>query len=328
MPQFVIYKYDFKIGEKTLLSADTHENVLDKAQTHFGKLFDGKQLNLYKMAKNNTESELYKNDIFCTRNGVTLMTVCNRKEVSIWKDYKELKESSFPFCHVIIDNRDGVCQIAIEQASAFERNPDKVRDILQESIQRVLTELGIVFEIRPKMKVKKFWEMVEEQRTMKNDVVKQVLFEFPNPDRQKGIDASREMSDKLKVLSSIATCLGATKGSLKYEDSSGRGLQIEQTSEDLSQMVELCCNNAYNISVHFRDMGVYRYGDLVRAVYAIDEKTLADFTGGQTTIGEDAENGSFALCDRMEDIRNLTKDFTDEQEFKPRRKRKNKRQIQ
>lgn len=325
MPQFVIYKYDFKLGEKTLLSADTNESALDKAQTHFGKLFDGKQLNLYKMEKNNTESELYKNDIFCTRNGVTLMTVCNRKEVSIWKDYKELKESSYPFCHVIIDNRDGVCQMAIEQASAFERDPDKVRDILQESIQRVLTELGIVFEIRPKLKVKKFWEMVEEQRTVKKDVVKQVTFEFPNPDRQKGLDTSVAMTDRLRFLSSLAESLGAAKGTLRYDDASERGLQIERTSEDLAQMVSLCCNNAYNIMVKFKNMGVYRYGDLVRAVYDISEKELADFTGGQMTLGEDAENSSYALCDKMEAIRNLTKDFNDEQEFKPRRKGKNKR---
>jgi hypothetical protein len=129
------------------------------------------------------------------------MTVCKKKDVTIWKDYKELKESSYPFCHVVIDNREGVCQMAIEQASAFDGNPDKVRDILQESIQRELTEMGIKFEIRPKMKVKNFWEMVEEQRSVKKDVIKKVVFEFPNPDKVKGVDATPNMSERLRIRS-------------------------------------------------------------------------------------------------------------------------------
>ena len=325
MPNFIIYKYDFKEGEKTLLSPESGKTALEEAQTHFAKLLKGKQMNLYQMEKNNTESTIYKNDIFCTRNGISLMTVCREREVSIWKDYKELIESSFPFCHVIIDNRDGVCQMAIEQAKAFKSDTDKVRDILQESIQRELTELGIKFEIRPKMKVKKFWEMVEEQRTVKKDVIRKVEFEFPHPDKVKGMDASSNMSDRLKILTSIAESMGATKGKVMYENLSEVGLQMERTSEDLAQMVSLCCNNAYNIAVHFKKMGIYRYGDLVRAVYPIEAKMLADFTGGQATIGDNAEAPSYALCDKMEDIRNLTKDYNDEQKLKPRGKRKAKK---
>lgn len=325
MAQFVIYKYDFKEGDKTLYSTSTGKTALEEAQAHFDKLLQGNQMNLYKMKKHNSEFEIYKNDIFCTHNDITLMTVCKKKDVTIWKDYKELKESSYPFCHVVIDNREGVCQMAIEQASAFDGNPDKVRDILQESIQRELTEMGIKFEIRPKMKVKNFWEMVEEQRSVKKDVIKKVVFEFPNPDKVKGVDATPNMSERLRILSVLAESMGASKGKLSYEDSSEMGLQMERTSEDLAQMVSLCCNNAYNIAVHFKKMGIYRYGDLVSAVYPIEDKILSDFTSGQTTIGEDSENPSFALCDRMEDIRNLTKDFNDEQKLKPRGKRKAKR---
>ena len=325
MPQFIIYKYDFKEGEKTLLSPESGKSALEEAQTHFAKLLGGKQMNLYQMENNNTESKIYKNDIFCTRCGITLMTVCKEKEVSIWKDYKELKESSFPFCHVVIDNRDGVCQMAIEQAKAFKSDTDKVRDILQESIQRELTELGIKFEIRPKMKVKKFWEVVDEQRTVRKDIIKQVVFEFPHPDKVKGLDASKDMAEKMRFFFSVGESMGASKSSFTYGNSNERGLHFERTSEDVAQIVSLCCNNAYNISVHFKNMGVYRNGDLVRAVYPIEDKMLSDFTGGQATIGDNAEAPSYALCDKMEDIRNLTKDYNDEQKLKPRGKRKAKK---
>jgi hypothetical protein len=52
MPNFVIYKYDFKEGEKTLLSPDTGRSALEEAQAHFAKLLGGKQMNLYRMKKN------------------------------------------------------------------------------------------------------------------------------------------------------------------------------------------------------------------------------------------------------------------------------------
>lgn len=325
MAQFVIYKYDFQEGDRTLFNSKTGGNALEEAQAHFATLLSGKQMNLYQMEKENTESKIYKNDIFCTKKNITLMTVCKEKEVSIWKDYKEKKESSYPFCHVIIDNREGVCQIAIEQAPAFKSDTDKVRDILQESIQRYYTEMGIKFEIRPKMKVKNFWEMVDEQRSIRKDIIKKVEFEFPNPDKVKGMDSTPNMTEKLKILTLMAESMGATKGMLRYENSSETGLQMERTSEDIAQMVSLCCNNAYNIAVHFRDMGIYRYGDLVRALYQIEDKILTEFVSGQTFIGEDEKEPSYALYEQMEVIRNLTKDYNYEQEFKPRGKRKNKR---
>ena len=72
-------------------------------------------------------------------------------------------------------------------------------------------------------------------------------------------------------------------------------------------------------------MGIYRYGDLVRALYQIEDKILTEFVSGQTFIGEDEKEPSYALYEQMEVIRNLTKDYNYEQEFKPRRKRQNKR---
>ena len=93
MPQFIIYKYDFKEGEKTLLSPESGKSALEEAQAHFAKLLGGKQMNLYQMENNNTETKIYKNDIFCTRCGITLMTVCKEKEVSIWKNQKQIEIS-------------------------------------------------------------------------------------------------------------------------------------------------------------------------------------------------------------------------------------------
>lgn len=60
MSQFVIYKYDFKEGDKTLFSQETGRSALEEAQNHLAKMLQGKQMNLYKMLKNNKDSEVIK----------------------------------------------------------------------------------------------------------------------------------------------------------------------------------------------------------------------------------------------------------------------------
>lgn len=106
--------------------------------------------------KKNGDTAIYPNDILKVRQGVALLHICNLTQVSIWDKYKERREVSKPFCRVIIDNRPGVAQMAIERTSAFDGNPDKVRNILQESLHALLAPAGLSIEIRAKMRVKIF----------------------------------------------------------------------------------------------------------------------------------------------------------------------------
>lgn len=327
MGLFAIYKYEFtKNGSKDLFAKDTGESVFEQAQEYLGRELSGAKLNLYKVRRDG-EPVIYKNDIRRTANGITVMTVCNVKKFTYVKDYKELKEESNPYCYVIIDNRKDISQIAIEQTSSFDNNTDKVRDILQESLQAKFSEMGLNIEIKAKMRTMRFWELVDERCNKHKDTIDKVVFNFNNPDQSGPIDTEKSMKDKLRMLSSLAKSIGAAKGSLSFESGDNGNIMLDRTQEDFANMVSLCCNNGYDISVRFRKMGIFRYGDNVRALYNMDGNILPDFINMQMVIGENPGQDKFALTQWLDDVRDMTKGFDYVKKTQPRRKGKHKRQV-
>lgn len=319
MPKFTFYKYNFyKTREQNLFSSEEGKTIADAPEIFFGKQLEGKSLNLFK-PKNSGESVVYRNDIRSTRNGVTVMRVCNEKQLVQVEDYKEKKIPTRPFCHVIIDNRPGKWQIAIEHTKAFDNKPDKVRDILKESLHAALADYGIGVDISAKAKMTKFWEVVDWRITKHSDSVKQIVIDLPNPDKVKNIDASKMELEKLKAVTNIVCALGGAKGTLKVDSDAEGTIRMEQMKEDFVQMANLCGRNGYDITVHFEKMGVYRCGELVKALYNLEEKLIEDFVCGQMAVSDN----QYALIDELDSIYGLTKDYNDALPVKKRRKGNN-----
>ena len=320
MPKFTFYKYNFfKTGEQHLFSTEEGKSIAEAPELFLGKQLEGKSLNLFKPKKTG-ETIVYKNDIRSTRNGVTVMRVCNEKQLTQVEDYKEKKIPTRPFCHVIIDNRKGIWQIAIEHTKAFDNNPDKVRDILKESLHATLVDYGISVDISAKAKMTKFWEMVDWRMTKHNDPVKQIIIDLPNHERVKNIDASKMELEKLKAVTNVVCALGGAKGTLKVDSDVEGIIHMEHMKEDFVQMANLCGRNGYDITVHFEKMGVYRCGDLVKALYCLEDKLIEDFVCGQMSVSEQ----QYALIEELDAIYGLTKDYNDALPVKKRRKGKNK----
>ena len=113
--------------------------------------------------------------------------------------------------------------------------------------------------------------------------------------------------------------LGGVKGSLKVDADAEDTIRLERMKEDFVQMANLCGRNGYDITVHFEKMGVYRCGDLVKALYSLEEKLIEDFVSGQMAVSEN----QYALIDELDDIYGLTKDYNDAIPVKKRRKGQN-----
>lgn len=331
MAQYVIYKYEFaSIGTKSLFqpsgeraSIDTPESVSE----YFGReLAKRDKLNLYRTKKTG-EPTVYPNDIIRSCGGVTVMRVCNVKHVKLVHQYQERMEETNPWCNVIIDARPDVAQIAIERSGAFGGNTDKVRDILQESLHAALSPLGFTVEIRAKMRAAGFWEMVERRVFEQKDTVKRVVFDFSDPHTAGPVDAEPSVIERLSLIASLTRSMGAAKASLRMEAVKEGTLLLDRTKEDLAQMVSLCCNNGYDISVHFRQMGVYRFGNRAHAVYDIEEKLINDFNNGQAVLGKAEDETAYALIDKLDDIREQTKGYEDAKKIDNRGKRKHRRAV-
>ena len=328
MVKYAIYKYVFsKLAEGKGLFDGKENTVYNKAQDFLSELLGAKTLNMYK-PKQDGMPVIYPNDIFCARQGVVVMRVCNVKTFTFYKDYQETKGESNPWSNVIIDNRQGVCQLAIEQSGAFGSDTNKVRDLLSETFNQHLSKYGMHIEIMIKMRTAKFWDVINEQCCKNKDRINRVVFDFPNPKETKPIDTSEKMIDRLEFYSSLISSMGAAKSSMIFDAQKNLSINLDQTREDIAQMVTLCCNNGYGISVHFSQMGVYRCDDRIRAIYQMSDNVVENFINGQTVMEEGKIGNSFALIQWLDNIREITKDCENAKPTPKRRKKSGKNTMQ
>lgn len=252
--------------------------------------------------------------------GIIILLLCNEKSRSY--DEKKSKEELIhhPGCYIIIDNRFGKSQMAIESNEAFNRNPDSVRNIIQDAINIRLKEHELEVDIRARLIPEGFWESIDLQRNQ-GDTIRKVVFQFPDVNRTKNLNAPQKVRERIALLQSFATIMQAKKGSLKLEANKEEALRFEQTQEDIAQMVYLCCNTGYGLAVSFKEYGLYRYGTDIRQYGNLKEENVREFISGLTMLGHD-NNATFYLLNWLDQLTQTSKNFKYE-EIAPKRRKRN-----
>lgn len=82
----------------------------------------------------------------------------------------------------------------------------------------------------------------------------------------------------------------------------------------MAEMVRLCAENGYDISILFKEFKTYRINDYVRAYYPMNDSVLQDFRAGTQTI-----EGKNALEDWFDIVIEHTKNYKNESEVPKRR---------
>ena len=323
MAVYAIYHYDFRQTQESALKFEkSEETTLDRAQEVFEGLLQGKKPFYITRPKRDGTNAVLDNEVLAKNDRATLMLICNEKS----KNYMEKKDEQellfHPGCYVIIDNREDVANIAVERTPAFESDPDKVCTLLQDAINQKLSEYRLEIEIRSKIREASVWEIVEHQTQDFQDSIRKVVFNFPIPQKVKGVDAPKQMKRKLSSMAVLGRAFNAAKASYQVEADKNGALRMERTQEDMAQMVELCTTNAYDIHIHFRYYGIYRFGADERALCSLDEKILIDFKNNQTTFDEEG-NTTFELSHWLDSVRHIIEGYKDG--LPTAKKRKNRR---
>lgn len=327
MNKYAIYKYVFsKSQEKGSMFNNNGESAIEKAQDVLESMLQVKELKIY-TTKSDGEVEMYPNHVFRNFGGVTVLKVCKVKYLKRYKDFQEILDETDPWCNVVIDNREGICQIAIEKSGAFDGHPDTVKDLLQETLGRQLAEYGICIDMAAKVRTAEFWDFVNEQCNDQHDTISRILLEFPNPQNVWPIDAPKQACRKLEIMSSLICAVGAVKGSLRLDASKEKTLLLDRQHQDLAEIVSLCCSNGYSIAVYFRDLGIYRYHDEVRAVYKIEDHVTDDFVNGMMMTEDGTTEGTFELIQWLDRIRETIKDYKDARPASKKRKGKGEKAV-
>lgn len=308
MAVYAFYSYEINEGNRELFYKDTGKKAIDMANEIISNiLHDG----LTVIGKKRKEDQLLTNRHSIGRDEVFAWELCNVKDKSLREGHEKIPLEEHPGSYVIVDNRPDVCQIAIEKNSAFGPDTDKVVKYLGRAFKSHLSEYGLKMVIKRKWQAGKFKDIIRERIIKQKDSVKRVVWEFPNPDRVKGIDATQQMKDRLNGLMLFTQASKALKGKLTLTGSKKNPIDVDNDKiEDWAQIIALSAQNSYKLSYYFSNSPVVNFKDVAYAFGAIDNKLIRDFESGQ--LIDKGGGTTFGLIERLDEIRIQIADFDHE----------------
>lgn len=328
---YAIYKYDFHKATEPLIQtrADGIDGAkyLKQAQKCFESLFDQNTIDgLCKISHGGDASRL-PNDVLQKVGDIIMWRVNNSQMKDVWtrrgKDcngidrYEPDKVESNPYCNVLIDNRPGKCLMAIEKSAAWSSKPDGLRDILLENFNLLLANrFDLEMRIEARMNPKDIWDFVHECIYEHGDFVKEVKFTFQNRKKVNRTDAMEVKSSRLRAMLRTAEIADALKAYFVMEFDQYTNGKISPKNKDLAEMVNLCANNGYDISIRFNNYKLYRINDYVRAYYPMMEEDLNGFQTGTRLLDERT-----TLERWFDEVDEQTKGYVNESEVPRRRNR-------
>ena len=240
------------------------------------------------------------------------------------QDYNEVPEETNPYCYVIIDNRveKGICQMAIQKNSAWG-DTHRVRNLLATNINRYFLNEGIPLQIgiTAKMRKSEIWEFCKQRCNEGKDAITQIAFDFPNQRKLAKYNRIPNPTGYVKYLAQLMDLTDAIKTHVHLDYNSADPESLEKHANDLARIVDICSNEEYNLSIHFRDYGKYKCGETVRAMFPMKETLLNVFMLNWEENALTKENVElFNWCD---DVYEQSKLFEYAEQTPSKRSRKN-----
>lgn len=161
MDKYAIYSYSLvaKPRRNELIPSDDNQLINDMSlEQRFELLFGqkpGADFPVQKIKKGGADK--YPCHVVRHEENVVLLRLEKKKDVSIWEEQpvagnplpkiEKTTIKSTPYCYIIIDIRPSVHLIAIQSNSAAWRNPNDVKNLMQESMnwqyrERICIETG------------------------------------------------------------------------------------------------------------------------------------------------------------------------------------------
>lgn len=326
---YAIYKFDFHKAPERTIQAEANDidgaKYIKVAQRCFSSLFDQNSIDRLAKLSRKGEVTLLPNDVMAKTDDIIVWRVNNSQMKEWWRrsgkdvkgidKYEREEVESNPYCYVLIDNRPGVCLMAIEKSTAWRSKPDLLRDMLLDNFNRLLADqYDLEMRIEARMNPKDIWEFVHERLYEHGDYIRKVSFVFQNPKKISESYAMEVKSAGLKAMLRTVEISDALKGFFTMEFDKYTNGMICEKNKDLAEMVRLCGENGYDISITFKEFKTYRINDYVRAYYPMTLDVLNRFRIGSRTINDKTELEEwFDLVDKQ------TKGYVNESEAPKRR---------
>ncbi len=333
MDKYAIYR--FELSKEKYIQGDLtqgNEVVVPKmehAYENFDHVFgtSGTEVRIQKMLKSGG-GDTYPCHVMVHDHNIILLRLENVKKETIFEmrqttgsipTVEKKQYESYPPLLILIDNRPGKAQMAIEIFTEAWNNTKTVCDLLQDNLNRELKRFGLSIKIWPKVQRTDFWNYVSYRKKHDHKGIKRMTFNFPNTKIRPQANTSIGLSKHLKSMMDMINSLGAEQGELSLQ-SPAKDFLLKKKQTDIKNIVALCSSSDYSLSVTFEDDVTYRCNEYIRAELPMNNSALDDFIKGQTSIENNIEQW-------LDWIIEQTENYQDAEQIKPKPNRKTTRKV-
>lgn len=238
------------------------EELMQKKQILFASLFDeGVELNFKKGNK------LYNHKMLFCQGGFFVFKIANDKSVNLEENFKKCKHDYSPSCNVIIDNRQDVQFIAIEEKKTVFQSTDVVSSILQDTFSKYLQSYRLAIDVRRIYDKTDFWKIVAGNRNSIEKV--RFRFSYPNlPALNKNVKES---------IAEVAKSTASGNSEFTLEAQKGAALNISEDDANVSSLVQMSADGGEEIKIKIKKINAWQtVGDSSKSIEIEDlEATLS-----------------------------------------------------
>lgn len=246
MASYIIYTYQFapiiNDGANLFQSTSDVGQRMESKQTYLQEIL------LDTNFKFNSKREgIFEHQLRYNSNGVIILKLANNKQLCLEENFKKKRHNYSPSCFVIIDNRQNVQHIAIEDDSTAFSTTDVVRNIMEYSLRKTLKKFGLTISIKKEYQKTEFWQLLEQYPKG----VSMVRFHFSYPNLPRVSESINTLiSNQSKITNSKSTIF-----ELKSSDS--EQLLLSNDNEELNGLVDASADSGNVITLKIR--GLRRY---------------------------------------------------------------------
>ncbi len=260
------------------------------------------------------------NCVLRNEDGIALIRIHNKEDLNIIKlpenvenkvgDCDVEARSSFPFGYVVVDYRDGKCQLAIEKTSSWDSKTVTIRNSLQEFFNDNLTQkMGIITTLMEKKEIKDFEKFIDQRTIDHGDIIESFTFEYVNEKRKPTVRIPESLTEQMDLYSKLLEFYGAISSITTVK----MGAEVDNEKiKQLSTVIGYSIDNTFDLKVKFKDYGEYSCKDGVVAKYPMNDVVISNF---KDFITPDVITIDFDLRTWLDDVFNRVKTINDGKEI-------------
>lgn len=259
MAKYILYRYQFspiQSNARTMFPVEadnmSDEELMQKKQTLFASLFN-EDVEL-KFKKGN---KLYNHKILFSQGGFFVFKIANDKSVNLEENFRKCKHEYSPSCNVIIDNRNDVQFIAVEEKKNVFTSTDVVSYILQNTFSKYLQPYRLTIDIRRIYDKTDFWTMVAGNPNSIEKV--RFRFSYPNlPALNKNVK---------EAIAEVVKSTASGNSELTLEAQKAASLNISKDDAHVSSLVQMSADGGEEIKVKIKNMTAWqKVGDYSKSI--------------------------------------------------------------